>query len=150
MFPTSQSPVSSLLRRGIDRAVQFATLGEYAIEDPPAIDQRPAIEERPRPSRRATEDERAIDQRPAIEDRPRPSRRRTPVAPTPVWRPERTASQVGRATAAARRRGEPAKPIPTRAAVRSLAMRPGPSAAAPRMRTRAGQPAPRPQPCIAP
>jgi hypothetical protein len=115
MFASAEKPVSTLLRRGIDRAVQFATLGEFAVDEAP-----------------------------------QPSRRRRPASPPQAWRPARTASQVVPATAAGRRRGEPPKRVPTRAAVRSLAMRPAPADAAPRgMRKRAGQPAPRPQPCIA-
>jgi hypothetical protein len=114
MFPTSEKPVSTLLRRGIDAAVQFATLGEFAVEEAP-----------------------------------QPTRRRRPV-PTQPWRPARTANQVVPATAAGRRQGEPPKRVPTRAAVRSLAMRPAPaSARRPGSRKRAGQPAARPQPCIA-
>jgi hypothetical protein len=114
MFPTPKSPTTSLLRRGIDAAVQFATLGEFAVDEAP-----------------------------------QPSRRRRPAPPKP-WRPGRTASQVVPATAAGRRQGEPPKRLPTRAAVRSLAMRPAPtSSPRPRSRKRAGQPPARPQPCIA-
>src|SRR3954447_6909654 len=43
MFANTQSPVSSLLRRGIDRAVQFATLGEFAVDEAP----QPARRRRP-------------------------------------------------------------------------------------------------------
>jgi hypothetical protein len=123
MFPTSNKPLSTLLRRGMDRAVEFATLGEYGIAETPQV---------------------------------APRARRRP-APSQPWRPARTANQVVPATAAARRRGAepqrvPAKRVSTRAAVRSLAMRQPDSspAAHPRPRSRAGQPAPRPQPCISP
>jgi hypothetical protein len=120
MFANTETPVKALLRRGIDRAVQFATLGEIAVGEV------------------------------AVDHAPQPARRRRPASPPQVWRPARTASQVVPASAAARRQGEPAKRVSTRAAVRSLALRPAPSMAArPRMRKRAGQPAARPQPCIA-
>src|SRR4051812_39021043 len=116
MFASTETPLSSLLRRGIDRAVQFATLGEFAVDEAP-----------------------------------QPARRRRPASPPRVWRPARTANYVVPASAAARRQGEPPRRLPTRAAVRSLAMRPAPATAGPpHMRKRAGQPAPRPQPCIAP
>src|SRR3954451_19093350 len=91
MFANTQSPLSSLLRRGIDRAVQFATLGEFAVDEAP-----------------------------------QPARRRRPASPPRVWRPARTANYVVPASAAGRRQGEPPKRLPTRAAVRSLAMRPAP------------------------
>jgi hypothetical protein len=117
MFANAETPGKGLLRRGIDRAVQFATLGEYSIDEAP-----------------------------------QPSRRRRPAtSPQQVWRPARTANQVVPATAAGRRRGEPPKRLPTRAVVRSLAMQAAADTPAQRRtRTRAGQPAPRPQPCIAP
>jgi hypothetical protein len=116
MFPTTENPPQSLFRRGLDRAIQFATLGELRIEESP-----------------------------------QPARRRRPATPPQAWRPARTASQVVPATAAARRQGEPPKRVPTRAAVRSLAMRPAPPTVARRgSRKRAGQPAARPQPCIGP
>src|SRR5689334_25193230 len=105
MFASSQTPLSARLRRGLDLAVQFATLGEIAVDEAP-----------------------------------QPARRRRPASPPQAWRPARTASQVVTATAAARRQGqppqrrhgEPPKPpqrelpkrVSTRAAVRSVAMRP--------------------------
>jgi hypothetical protein len=126
MFPTAHTPLSSRLRRGIDLAVQFATLGEYGVLEGAAVGTLPP----PAPGTAAR------------------------VAPPPPGgyrreRAARTAGAVRPATAAARRRNEPPRRVSTRAAVRSLALRPAPGAA-PRPRQRVGQAPPRPQPCVAP
>ena len=58
MFANTETPGKGLLRRGIDRAVQFATLGEYSFEDPPQPSRRrrPATSPQQvwRPARTAT------------------------------------------------------------------------------------------------
>jgi hypothetical protein len=125
MFPTAKTPISSRIRRGLDLAVQFATLGEYAVEQP-VRDRRPApLERRPR-AVSAVQSSRAGGATASL----------------------RAPREVRPASAAGRRRNEPAKRVPTRAAVRSLALRPAAGAPA-RPRTRVGQPPPRPQPCLA-
>ena len=127
MFPTTRTPLSTRLRRGVDLAVQFATLGEYGVAtEAPAQPQAPL------------RDPRQLSRAP-----------RRPAAPV-AWRPARRAITVEPATAAARRRAEPARRLPTRVVVRSLALSSAPADAQPRPRKRVGQPEPRPQPCVAP
>src|SRR3954447_26960393 len=59
MFPPSTNPLSALLRRGMDRAVEFATLGEYGVaEGPqpaPRARRRPAPSQPWRPARTASQ-----------------------------------------------------------------------------------------------
>ena len=132
MFPTTETTFSARFRRGLERAVQFATLGEYGA---------PELAEPPVPRARS----------------------RARVTPTPAWHAPRSAVAVGPATAAARRgvessasasanaprRNEPPKSVSARAALRDLGLRSS-GAAAPRRRTRVGQPTPRPQVCTTP
>jgi hypothetical protein len=148
MFPTTNKPLSALLRRGMDRAVEFATLGEYGV---PAVPE-PTHRRRPVPAQPWRPARTASQVLPAT-----PAARRHGKAAMPATRRHgdtaipATRRRGDTATPPARRHGEPAKRIPTRAAVRALAMRPAQtSAAGPHMRTRAGQPTPRTQPCIAP
>jgi hypothetical protein len=130
MFPTTETTFSARFKRGLERAVQFATLGEYGAPEPAGP-----------PAPRA--------------------RSRARVTPAPAWRAPRSAVAVGPATAAARRgaessasaatarRNEPPKSVSARAALRDLGLRSS-GAAAPRRRTRVGQPTPRPQVCTTP
>lgn len=122
MFPPTKSRFRSAALRGIDFAVEFATLGEYRLPEAPIA--------------RATQ--------------PRTRRSRPLRPPRPTISIARQATRLAPATAAARRR-EPAlppAPVATHDAVRTLALagegplgRRGP-------RTRGGQAPTRPQPCV--
>src|SRR4051812_2602887 len=120
MFPSSTNQLSALLRRGMDRAVEFATLGEYGVAEAPQMG--PRTRRRPAPSQPW-----------------RPARTANQVVPATAAARRRGAEAQ---RAAAKRERVPAKRVSTRVAVRSLAMRQPDPAPIARPRTRAGQPAP--------
>jgi hypothetical protein len=150
MFPSTKIRFKAAARRGIDLAIEFATLGEYRLAEVAEAPGSETVASRPRRARGA-----------------RGGRLAEPMvvaAGAATGRP--IAQRVGPATAAARRL-QPAKPVrrpqtvprrgqpavlPTRISgrtgVRGLALE---SSRAPQVRgrrKRAGAAPPRPQPCL--
>jgi hypothetical protein len=109
MFPTHEShPVREALRRGIDLAVEFATLGEYpllAAEEEPADRWAP-----PRPPAPEALPPRSSAVRPASAAALRRSRARGPAPSAPADRPP----PVEAAHPAVRGRGGGCGPVRTR------------------------------------
>src|SRR4051794_28182259 len=120
MFPSVKTRFASAARRGFDLAVEFATLGEYALAPMPRSHAAATLGSPPAPAGRA------------LPIRPRPSR----VKPaTPAARRLQPVQSERR--------------ISTRSAVRALAFDgSGPEPPSRGGRKRAGAPAPGPQRCL--
>jgi hypothetical protein len=121
MFPSVKTRFTSAARRGFDLAIEFATLGEYAVALAPAPGSRADMAESPSS----------------------PAARAVPIRLRP--------SRVKPATPAARRLQpvQRERRISTRTAVRALAFDgSGPEPPRRESRTRAGAPTPRPQRCV--
>ena len=144
MFPTAPDPLRSRLLRGVDRVIEFATLGEYGASQ---AGFQP-LELGPAHAGGAMKLERRSSA--ASLERTLPCRLPTEPSPRPGGpRPQR----IRPATAAARRREEPVAPpqrVSTRLAVRSMAISGNARLARPpQARVREGAVAPAPQPCVA-
>jgi hypothetical protein len=120
MFPPVKTRFASAARRGFDLAIEFATLGEYALAPMPLTHAAASGSPPPPPAGRA------------LPIRPRPSR----VKPaTPAARRLQPVQSERR--------------IPTRSAVRALAFDgSGPEPPSRGGRKRAGAPTPRPPRCL--
>src|SRR3954468_13161737 len=159
MFPTTSIPLSAAdrapsaaggasfsarLRRGIDLAVQFATLGEYGVapdnatpaatrERAPRLDPPEAV-----PAARWARAPRSRPSPAAARSAARMAERGARIGAPASWAPARAATVVAPATRAARggsrRVDERPRRVSTPAAVRSIALRQAPGAPARRPR----------------
>lgn len=133
MFPSVKTRLTVAARRGLVLAVEFATLGEYAVAAP----RQPRAEE-------------AVSGGSGLPFHPRDGQLSIPAPPPGVSAARPRAERLRPATAAARRLQPPPPPqrVAPHSGVRALALAgdgPAPRRAG---RTRAGAARPRPQPCL--